>query len=309
MSARTSRLRPREQIAERTLELAVGFGLETEPCRLGERVTQRLVAGALVDHALQVAKEGAAGIGRAEQVMRFLGELLDPLQDDDLEERFLAGEMPLDGARADADAARDLVERHAEPFGREDLFGRFEHACPVAAGVGTQRRFRDGHRVLPISCLLVSCSTRSLTCAFLTMVQVMGNAAADWEEHARKWITWTRAPGLDSYWRYRDDFLQLVPAPGKSTLDLGCGEGRLSRDLTETGHQVTGIDVSATLIDSAREAHPEGEYLLADATDLPFEDESFDIVIAYNALMDWTSTTWLARSAKPHACSRRTASS
>ncbi|MFD8499780.1 class I SAM-dependent methyltransferase [Amycolatopsis sp. NPDC059657] len=114
----------------------------------------------------------------------------------------------------------------------------------------------------------------------------MGNAAADWEEHARKWITWTRAPGLDSYWRYRDDFLRLVPAPGKSTLDLGCGEGRLSRDLAENGHQVTGIDASATLIDSAREAHPDGEYLLADAADLPFEDESFDVVIAYNALMD-----------------------
>ncbi|WP_370946175.1 class I SAM-dependent methyltransferase [Amycolatopsis sp. cg5] len=114
----------------------------------------------------------------------------------------------------------------------------------------------------------------------------MGNAAEDWEEHARKWITWTRTPGLDSYWRYIDDFLKLVPAPGKSTLDLGCGEGRLSRDLTEHGHQVTGIDVSTTLIDAAREAHPEGEYLLADACDLPFEDESFDVVIAYNALMD-----------------------
>lgn len=108
----------------------------------------------------------------------------------------------------------------------------------------------------------------------------------DWEEQARKWIAWARTPGLDSYWRYRSDFFALVPAPGKATLDLGCGEGRLARDLADRGHRITGIDASPTLVTAAREAHPQGEYVVADAADLPFPDNSFDLVIAYNSLMD-----------------------
>jgi ubiquinone/menaquinone biosynthesis C-methylase UbiE len=40
------------------------------------------------------------------------------------------------------------------------------------------------------------------------------------------------------------------------------------------------------LINAARKAHPEGDYLVADAADLPFPDGTFDLVIAYNSLMD-----------------------
>lgn len=69
-------------------------------------------------------------------------------------------------------------------------------------------------------------------------------------------------------------------------MDLGCGEGRVSRDLAERGHHITGIDASPTLIAAASEAHPEGEYVVADAADLPFPDNSFDLVVAYNSLMD-----------------------
>ena len=47
-----------------------------------------------------------------------------------------------------------------------------------------------------------------------------------WEREANAWIKWARAPGHDSYWRFhRDQFLAIVPPPGRLTLDLGCGEG------------------------------------------------------------------------------------
>ncbi|MFD0205163.1 MULTISPECIES: class I SAM-dependent methyltransferase [Saccharothrix] len=111
-------------------------------------------------------------------------------------------------------------------------------------------------------------------------------AGQDWEEQAANWIAWVRRPGFDSYWRYRDAFFDLVPAAGQATLDLGCGEGRVSRDLVERGHRVTGIDASPTLVAAARQADPEGRYLVADSADLPFPDGSFDLVIAYNVLMD-----------------------
>ncbi|MDU0294810.1 class I SAM-dependent methyltransferase [Saccharothrix longispora] len=116
--------------------------------------------------------------------------------------------------------------------------------------------------------------------------KALTTAAQDWEEQARNWIAWVRRPGFDSYWRYRDAFFALVPAAGRATLDLGCGEGRVSRDLGGRGHRVTGVDASPTLLEAARQADPGGRYLLADAAGLPLPDGGFDLVVAYNVLMD-----------------------
>jgi hypothetical protein len=46
-----------------------------------------------------------------------------------------------------------------------------------------------------------------------------------WETHAAQWIEWARGAGHDSYWSFRrDQFLQIVPPPGRQTIDIGCGE-------------------------------------------------------------------------------------
>ncbi|HEY3611522.1 MAG TPA: class I SAM-dependent methyltransferase [Pseudonocardiaceae bacterium] len=111
-------------------------------------------------------------------------------------------------------------------------------------------------------------------------------AGQDWEEQANNWIAWARKPNFDSYWRYRDEFFELVPPPGTATVDVGCGEGRVSRDLAAHGHNVTGVDAAPTMIAAAKAADPDGTYLRADAADLPFADGSFDIVVAYNTFMD-----------------------
>jgi SAM-dependent methyltransferase len=107
-----------------------------------------------------------------------------------------------------------------------------------------------------------------------------------WETEASNWIAWTRAPGHDAYWSYRDAFFALVPPPGRRTLEIGCGEGRVCRDLAARGHSVVGVDSAPTLLAAARDAHPDGEYVLADAAALPFGDGEFDLVVAYNSLMD-----------------------
>jgi SAM-dependent methyltransferase len=111
--------------------------------------------------------------------------------------------------------------------------------------------------------------------------------AAAWEEHAAEFVAWARTPEHDSYWLFhRDQFLELVPPPGRRTLDLGCGEGRLSRDLKALGHDVVAVDLSPTMLEAARGADPDLEAHLADAADLPFDDGSFDLVVAFMSLQD-----------------------
>jgi SAM-dependent methyltransferase len=108
-----------------------------------------------------------------------------------------------------------------------------------------------------------------------------------WEEQASNWIRWAREPGHDSYWKFhRESFLASLPGPGRLTLDVGCGEGRVSRDLRSLGHHVVGVDASASMVAAAREADPDGEYVVADAAALPFEDGAADLALAFMSLMD-----------------------
>ena len=108
-----------------------------------------------------------------------------------------------------------------------------------------------------------------------------------WEDQAANWVRWARTEGHDAYWYYRRPFFEtVVPDPGVRTIEVGCGEGRVSRELRHRGHPTVGIDSSPTLVSQAAEADPGGAYLLADAAALPVADGSCDLVVAYNALMD-----------------------
>jgi SAM-dependent methyltransferase len=110
----------------------------------------------------------------------------------------------------------------------------------------------------------------------------------EWEREAENWLRWARTPGHDAYWYYREAFFDLmVPAPGRVTLDLGCGEGRVTRDLVARGHRVVAVDGSTTLLSHARDLDPVHRYLRADASALPLGDGSVDAAVAYNSLMDF----------------------
>jgi len=106
-------------------------------------------------------------------------------------------------------------------------------------------------------------------------------------EHA----TWSRcAPG------YEDGFAVLTRGAvdplldasgvtgGTQVLDLGTGTGVAAAAILERGASVIGIDFSEAMIAEARRRLPEVDFRVASAEELPFDDGSFDAVVANGVL-------------------------
>ena len=75
----------------------------------------------------------------------------------------------------------------------------------------------------------------------------------------------------------------LAPEPGERILDLGCGDGALTRDILEAGCDVVGVDHSDAMVAAARGRGIDAR--LMDAAALAFEAE-FDAVFS-NAVLHW----------------------
>jgi SAM-dependent methyltransferase len=73
--------------------------------------------------------------------------------------------------------------------------------------------------------------------------------------------------------------------PGERVLDVGCGAGQTSLQAAEAGAYVLGVDVSAEMLERARERVPGVEFVLGDAQTHPLERGSFDAAISRCGLM------------------------
>jgi SAM-dependent methyltransferase len=67
-------------------------------------------------------------------------------------------------------------------------------------------------------------------------------------------------------------------------LDIGCGAGDFANLASGRGAMVSGLDASAALIEIARQRTPSGRFLVGDMEDLPFSDDEFVVVTAFNSL-------------------------
>lgn len=76
--------------------------------------------------------------------------------------------------------------------------------------------------------------------------------------------------------------LRTRPAQaGARVLDIGCGTGAQLEHYLEIGCEVSGVDLSPAMLARARARLGEAADLhLADATDLPFPDDRFDLLLA-----------------------------
>jgi SAM-dependent methyltransferase len=103
---------------------------------------------------------------------------------------------------------------------------------------------------------------------------------SDLWEMAASWWQSNFTEGADP--EYEEQILPLVEryARGaKRALDIGCGEGQMSRRLERNGTKVVGLDLAASQVRVARERGGSSCYLQAGAQHLPLCTASFDTVV------------------------------
>jgi SAM-dependent methyltransferase len=78
----------------------------------------------------------------------------------------------------------------------------------------------------------------------------------------------------------------VAHATGCDVLDVGCNTGYGTLRFAPIAGRVVGVDVSPRAIDAARQRAPEGrpEFVLTSGLDLPFTDDSFDLVTSFQVL-------------------------
>src|SRR5690242_14088156 len=72
----------------------------------------------------------------------------------------------------------------------------------------------------------------------------------------------------------------------KLVLDLACGEGYGSNLLAQDARRITGADISASTIESAKLKYqkPNLDFIQCPAHQLPFADNSFEVVVSFETL-------------------------
>ena len=80
--------------------------------------------------------------------------------------------------------------------------------------------------------------------------------------------------------------MERLPIDGARVIDIGCGEGWLTRLVASKAETVIGIDPSAMALEraNAQNSTANGTYLQASADYLPLNQASIDIAIYYNSL-------------------------
>lgn len=104
--------------------------------------------------------------------------------------------------------------------------------------------------------------------------KLWGAAARDWAE--------ANEPSQIPMYEAAFDAVGLET--GTRLLDAGCGAGLALQLAAKQGAIVTGFDASDGLLEVARERVPDGDIRQGDLESLPYDDDSFDAVTAFNSV-------------------------
>jgi ubiquinone/menaquinone biosynthesis C-methylase UbiE len=103
------------------------------------------------------------------------------------------------------------------------------------------------------------------------------------EEQRRSWDRFYSEN--DRPWRGIGKLSGLIVEKGDKALDLGCGNGKTVAVLLQEGAFVTGLDLSETAVEYCRKMFLENaNFIVSDCSDLPFDDDTFDIVTLVHVL-------------------------
>ncbi len=102
-----------------------------------------------------------------------------------------------------------------------------------------------------------------------------------WGTKARDWADYGEGTSNDLF----NSVLQKIKdrSTGKNLLDAGCGAGGFCKMASDAGYLLSGIDGSDALISIARERVPAGDFHVGDIEELPFADNTFDVVTGFNS--------------------------
>lgn len=101
-----------------------------------------------------------------------------------------------------------------------------------------------------------------------------------WGERARDWADFGESTASDLF----NSILQKIKrVNGSKLLDVGCGAGMFCQIASGHGFKVSGFDASESLIAIARERMPRAEFQSGEMEELPYADQSFDVVTGINS--------------------------
>jgi SAM-dependent methyltransferase len=108
-----------------------------------------------------------------------------------------------------------------------------------------------------------------------------GDSSNGWSDRAEAWV---------AHWGRLADPARVAVAdatgigPGTRVLDAGCGSGEFLALAVDRGATASGIDAAPGMLAIARRHAPGAELREGDITALPYPDDAFDIVTAFNAV-------------------------
>lgn len=109
---------------------------------------------------------------------------------------------------------------------------------------------------------------------------------------------WAEIVEPDQIPYYEAAFDAIEVRPGMTLLDVGCGSGLAMELAHQRGATVSGLDAAEGLLALARKRLPDGDLRHGDVEALPYEDETFDAVTAFNSVQYATDPTAALREIK-----------